>query len=76
MCSVFSCIVAVLTAGDRRMSSPLVAQRLLGDATTAADVTENPSPKVEQLVITPFDEGMSTFDVYLHFTLPVGDFTF
>jgi len=37
---------------------------MLGDA-TAVDVTENPSPKVEQLVITPFDEGISTFDVYL-----------
>jgi len=41
--------------GDR-MSSPQVAQRMLGDVGTC-DVAENSSPKVEQLVISPFDEG-------------------
>ena len=53
----------VLATGDR-MSSPQVAQRMLGDA-GASDIKENTSPKVEQLVITPFDEGITTFDVYL-----------
>ena len=47
-----------------RVSSPQVAQRKLGDV-VASDITENPSPKVEQLVISPFDEGTTTFDFYL-----------
>ena len=49
--------------GDR-ISSPHVSQRITGDA-GACDVTENSSPKVEQLVITPFDEGK------LHTKLPL-----
>jgi len=44
-------------AGDR-LSTPQVAQRMLGDVGTC-DVIENSSPKVEQLVISPFDEGSS-----------------
>jgi len=46
------------------MSSPQVAQRMLGDV-GASDIKENTSPKVEQLVITPFDEGTTTSDVYI-----------
>jgi len=49
------CIRAVPVTGER-ISSPQIAQRMLGDV-GASDVTENASPKVEQLVITPFDEG-------------------
>ena len=42
-------------AGDR-MSSPQVAQRMLSDI-APCDIAETSSPKVEQLVISPFDEG-------------------
>jgi len=45
------------------MSSPQIPQRIVGDI-GACDVMENSSPKVEQLVITPFDEGK------LHIKLP------
>ena len=45
----------VTVAGDQK-SSPHVTQRMLGDA-AACDISENSSPKVEQLVINPFDEG-------------------
>jgi len=41
--------------------SPVVAQRILGDVGAAScDISEKSSPKVEQLVITPFDEGHIT----------------
>ena len=49
--------LAVHVAGDR-ISSPQVAQRMLGDG-GAGDVKESSSPKVEQLVISPFDEGIN-----------------
>jgi len=35
----------------------------------AGDVTENSSPKVEQLVITPFDEGKAHVKVYCKHTV-------
>jgi len=62
LCHSFNRVVSV-TAD--RMSSPQVALRMLGDA-AACDITENPSPKVEQLVISPFDEGIhTTYAIYL-----------
>jgi len=51
-----SSFLAVHVTGDR-ISSPQVTQRRLGDG-GACDVKENSSPKVEQLVISPFDEGI------------------